>query len=349
MKITSSKPDNTNLENYLAIIAIVPAVFGIMAYELVDYSLYILRPERVDYDPLVGLGVLIPMALMMELFTFFISRHLLKKFSRLSDAIIKVANGDYSVSLDEKRLAPLTKVVRNFNDMTLQLQSVETLRSDFISEFSHEFKTPIVSINGFAQLLLDESLPEAERREYLGIIASESERLSFLAEQTMLLSKLDTQVRIPEKEAYSLSEQLKQDIILLSNEWSSKNISVHTDVKDISYIGNKSLMNHIWINLISNAVKFTPEKGTIDITASELKDDIFISVRDSGIGMTQVQMNHIFDRFYQAEQNHSIRGLGLGLTIAGKIVSLCQGSIEIDSTPGKGSCFTVTLPKETRI
>ncbi len=155
MKKQKLREQNSRLQNYFALLAIVPAVISIMAYEFLDFMLFVIRPERTDYDPVTGLGILVPMALMMELITFFFSRHLLKKVSRLTNAINSVASGNFNVTLDEKHAAPLTEVVRDFNKMTRELQSVETLRRDFTNNFSHEFKTPIASINGFAQLLLD--------------------------------------------------------------------------------------------------------------------------------------------------------------------------------------------------
>ncbi len=342
----STKIDNSKLQNYLAIIAIVPAVIAIMAYEFLDYALFLIRPERTDYDPIVGLGILLPMALMMELFTYFFSRHLLKKFSRLSNAINLVSKGDYSISLDENHSAPLTEVVRNFNQMTLQLQSVETLRSDFISDFSHEFKTPIVSINGFAELLLEEDVTEMERKEYLQIIADESKRLSFLAEQTLLLSKLESQIQIPDKQRYPLSEQIRKAIIFLMKNLSDKNLDLQVNIPDMSYYGNEILMSHIWINLLTNAIKFTPENGTISVNAKKDDLNIIVSIADTGVGMTPEQIEHIFDRFYQADRSHSVRGLGLGLAIVQKILNLVHGKIEITSSLEKGSCFTIILPEE---
>lgn len=335
---------DSRLQNYFALLAIVPAVLSIMAYEFLDYMLYVIRPWRTDYDPLTGLGILIPMALLMELFTFFFSRHLLKKVNRLTTAINRVAKGDFSVTLNETHAAPLKEVVRDFNKMTKELQSVETLRCDFTNNFSHEFKTPIASINGFAQLLLDTEVSEEERKEYLQIIAEESARLTQLAEQTMMLSRLDSQQSIPDKEWYSLDEQLRQTAILLSPAWSEKNISLDMDVRPLSYYGNPALLSQLWINLLNNAVKFTPKNGQISICARAQGEAFLVSIQDSGCGIPEEQLPHIFQRYYQGNRSHSSAGLGLGLSIAHRIVELCGGSIRVTSTPGTGSCFTVFLP-----
>ncbi len=335
---------DSQLQNYFAILAIVPAVISIMAYELVDYMLFIIHPWRTDYNPINGLGILIPMALMMELITFFFSRHLLKKVTRLTTAINRVAKGDFHVTLSEAHAAPLKEVVRDFNKMVRELQSVETLRCDFINNFSHEFKTPIASINGFAQLLLDTEVSGEEQKEYLRIISEESLRLTKLAEQTMMLSQLDSQQNIPDKKIYLLDEQLRQTAILLSPAWAEKQIDLSIDAPSMPYYGNQTFLSHLWINLLNNAIKFTPENGKISISAHRERTDFLVSIQDTGCGMTEEQLPHIFQRYYQGSRSHSSSGLGLGLSIAYRIVELCGGSIEVESKPGSGSRFTVTLP-----
>lgn len=241
-------------------------------------------------------------------------------------------------------MAPFTEVVTNLNTMTQELQSVETLRADFINDFSHEFKTPITSINGFATLLLDTEVDDKTRNEYLKIIADESERLSHLAEQTILMSRLDSQTSIPDKVLFSLDEQIKQDIILLSNNWTSKNIDMDIDLASVKYYGNPSMMAHIWINLLTNAIKFTPEHGTIRIRCYKEQDNIICSISDTGKGMTREEQQRIFNRYYQSDKSHATQGLGLGLSIVHRIIELCNGSISVTSTTGSGSTFTVTLP-----
>ena len=267
----NSKPDNTRFQNYMAIMAIVPAVLSIMGYWFVDFMLYHFFDSRTEYHPLDGLGILMPMAFMMELFTYFFSKRIIKKVNILTSAMESVAKGNYNIRLDSRRMTPLKEMSDSFNSMAEDLASVETLRTDFINDFSHEFKTPIVSINGFANLLLEENLTEEEQREYLTIIADESERLSNLAQQTMLMSKLDTQVKINESsiKTFSLSEQIRRCIILLQNSWSNKNIDMQIDLAKVTYTGDPTLIEQIWINLLNNAIKFTPENGVIKITLTQ--------------------------------------------------------------------------------
>lgn len=345
MKRNKHLDDINKLPNYFSIVAIVPAVLSVMAYEFLDYMINVVFQKNPDYNPLIGLGMLVPMALMMELSTYFFSKVLYRKVSRLISAINEVAQGNYNITLDPKKAKPLTDVVINFNKMTAELKSVETLRNDFINDFSHEFKTPITSINGFANLLLDTEVSEEERREYLQIIADESERLSALSRETLMMSKLNNQQSIPDKKYYALDEQIKQNIILLSREWSAKKIDLSADLPPVTYYGNMNLMSHIWLNLLGNAIKFTPVHGKINVSMRQEPNQIVVLVSDTGKGMTDGEMVRIFNKYYQADPSHSTKGMGLGLSIAHRIVELSGGSIDVTSTPGCGSTFAVYLPQ----
>lgn len=345
MKRNKHLADAKRLPNYLAIIAIVPAVLSVMAYEFLEYMVNVVFGNNPDYNPILGLGMLIPMALMTELFTFFFSRIVYKKVLILIDAINKVAKGDFNVTLNPKKSGPLHEVAENFNIMTAELRSVQTLRNDFINDFSHEFKTPITSINGFAKLLLDTEVSEEDRREYLKIIADESERLAELSRETLMMSSLESQQTIIDKKYYSLDEQLKQNIILLSREWLKKHIDVGAELDKVTYYGNSDLMQHVWINLLNNAIKFTPENGVITVSMKEEAERIIISVSDTGKGMSKEQILRIFNKYYQADSSHATKGLGLGLSIAKRIVELCGGEIKAEAALNEGSTFTVYLPK----
>lgn len=347
MKRNKHLNDINKLPNYFALMAIVPALLSIMAYEFLDYMVNIVWGQNPDYNPLLGLGMLIPMALLMELFTVFISRILYKKVDQLINGINQVASGKYDVTLNPAKLRPLNEVAENFNKMAAELRSVETLRNDFINDFSHEFKTPITSINGFANLLLDTEVSEEERRQYLQIIADESDRLATLSRDTLMMSRLDSQQSIPDKEFYALDEQIKQNIILLSRDWTKKKIDVDADLIPLKYYGNADLMSHIWINLLNNAIKFTPEHGEIHVIMRKEENHIAVSISDTGKGMTPEEISRIFQKYYQADPSHATKGMGLGLSIAHRIVELCDGHIEVTSTPEKGSTFTVLLPNIT--
>lgn len=344
MNNQKKRNDLNKLGNYMAVIAIVPAILSILAYELLDFIIHIVHPGNFNYTPLNGLGMLIPMALMMELFTFFFSKSLYKKVTLLINGMKNVAGGNFNETLNVNKGGPFRDAYSDFNVMTAELRSVQILRKDFINDFSHEFKTPITSINGFANLLLDTDVSENERRQYLQIIADESNRLAKLSENTILMSRLDSQQTIPDKVNFALDEQIKQDIILLSPIWNSKHIQLSVELEPITYFGNASLMTHVWLNLINNAITFTPEYGKISVTMSQNNNEIKVKIADNGKGMTKEESAYIFNKYYQADSIRSSKGLGLGLSITHRIIELCQGQIEVISTPNNGSTFIVVIP-----
>ena len=322
------RKDMQKLPNYLAVIAIVPALLSVLAYELVTFTIHVLFRPAAYYNPVDGIAILVPMALMTELFTWFLSRSLLKRMTKLTDGMKAVARGDFSVKLKAEKLGPFHDAAQDFNTMVQELQSVQMLRSDFINNFSHEFKTPITSINGFSRLLLETEVSEEERQEYLKIIAEESGRLSVLANETIEMSRLDHQSIVPDQADYALDEQLRQEIILLSNEWNAKKIDMEVDLVPVTYHGNAGLMAHVWINLLNNAVKFTPEGGriTVRMLTEEKPRVVKVMISDTGAGMTPEVQARIFDRYYQGDSSHSGKGLGLGLAIAHRITELAEQS-----------------------
>ena len=337
------KPVTDPITSYFHVVSIVPGFIAIAAYELLIFGLNHFRGEEEQYNHLDGLGILIPMILLMELFTFFLSRGIRKKISRLTNGIREVGRGDYQVHLPEKKAGALIEVYEDFNKMAKELESVDTLRNDFINDFSHEFKTPIVSIKGFADLLLEEEVDEEDQRQYLEIIAKESERLQRLTEETLMMSRLQKQQILTNLETYQLDEQLRRVAILLQNFWEKKEIELDLDLKPCLYRGHENLMMQVWINLLNNAIKFTPKGGRICLSLRELEDYLEVLVEDNGIGMTQEEVAHVFQKYYQGDRSRSAKGLGLGLSIAKRIVELSDGEISLTSKLGQGTCFCVKL------
>ena len=274
------------------------------------------------------------------------SRHFNHLVSGLTGGLKSVAEGDFSRRLDPKKGGPLEAAYEDFNKMSQELQSIQTLRDDFINHFSHEFKTPITAVKGFAELLREPETTPEEREQYLQVIIDESSRLADLANNTLLLTKLESQQCIAEKRPYSLDEQIKRCAILLSPAWEKKEISFTANLEPAEYDGNEELMRHVWLNLLSNAVKYTPEGGEIAVTLQPSREELTVTVADTGIGMPPEVRAHIFDKYYQGSPNSGGRGLGLGLSIALRIVELCGGNIQVDSVENQGSTFTVRLPRE---
>lgn len=258
-----------------------------------------------------------------------------------------VAKGDFSVRVnDQLGTAEMRELLASFNKMAEELDGIEIFRSDFINNFSHEFKTPIVSVRGFAKQLKNPNLPPDVRDEYIDIIISESERLTNMSSNVLLLSKLEAQQIIKDRKIYSVDEQIRTCILLLEKQWSSKNIELDINLEEVLYLGNSEMMSHIWINLLGNAIKFTPENGKISIDLHYDDGNMVFAVRDSGIGMTAEDLERIFDKFYQVDSSHAGAGNGLGLALVKRIVNMCGGQIKVESEPQVGSVFTVILPNE---
>jgi signal transduction histidine kinase len=291
-----------------------------------------------------GLGLIIPLIIIISIFNI-ISFHLAyDSVSPLINGIKTIADGDFTIRLKSTRESYITPIYEDFNKMARQLQQTNILRNDFINSYSHEFKTPIASINGFANLLLNQKLTGTEQKEYLKIIADESARLAALANNTLFLSRLDSLQIISGKKPYSLDEQLRHCAILLSSEWNKKHINFSGEMDEVTYIGDKELMQHLWLNLMSNAIKFTPENVDITVSLSHGKDTITVKIADTGIGMDPETAGHIFEKYYQGNAGRQQSGLGLGLNIVRKIVELCGGTISVESRIDEGSVFTVKLP-----
>jgi signal transduction histidine kinase len=264
----------------------------------------------------------------------------------ISDAAKAVSKGDFSIKVIQQSDDEIGTLAKNFNLMTEELNNMEYLRKDFISSVSHEFKTPIASIKGFAELLQNKNLSDEEFRTYTNIIIEETKRLSHLSSNMMRLSKLDHQ-RIPESvKTFSLDEQIRKTLVLLEEKWTSKNLTLEIDLDQISYTGDEALIQHIWLNLIENAIKFSKEEGQIFINAKKFTNHIYVEIKDEGIGISNQDQARIFEKFFQADLSHSKEGSGLGLAIVKKIVEICRGEIQFASGLGRGTTFKVHLPVE---
>lgn len=274
------------------------------------------------------------------------SKIMMKTASPYIEALQRIGECDFSVRLEDNNFMPGLDLAEHFNAMVEQLANVETLHESFVSDFSHEFKTPIVSIAGFASLLKNPNLSDAERNEYLDVIIDESNRLVGLSESVLMLSRLDGQVVVDEP--YRLDEQLRQCVLMTCKGCACRNIEVDLQTDCDTIVGCQKLNSQLWVNLLSNAVKFTPDGGRITVRAYRQDNNIVVSVADSGIGMDEETKKQIFNKFYQGDKSHTTPGNGLGLSIVKKIVDLQDGIITVDSVVGQGSCFTVTLaePRE---
>lgn len=269
---------------------------------------------------------------------------MIRPLRSLIDATKQVSAGNFEVQVEPAGPFELQRLTESFNDMTRELGSVETLRNDFVSDISHEFKTPVVSIRGFAKLLKKKNLPEEKRDEYLDIILAESDRLAQLSANVLLLSKLDSSARLPDTAPYALDEQLRRAVMMMEPQITGKNIELEVDLAPVQIDASEEMLQHVWLNLLSNAVKFTPAGGRIAVGLREREDRVSVSVSDTGAGMDEEVKAHLFDKFYQGDPSRATAGNGLGLSLAQRIVYVSGGAITVGSEPGRGSTFVVELP-----
>jgi len=273
----------------------------------------------------------------------FLGGRFLRQIQELADATKEVAAGNFNVRLTGGRARETESISNNFNNMVKELSNIETLRSDFVSNISHEFKTPISSIRGFARRLKKNSLTDEQRNEYLDIIISESERLTRLSSNVLLMSKLENTASNLEKEDYSLDEQIRRTVLLLEPQLRNKNLDVDIALESVRIMANEEMLSDLWINIFGNAIKFSPEGGEIKITLTSINNKAVVTVTDNGIGMSDEVKKHIFDKFYQGDKSRLTEGTGLGLPLVKRILELENGEVKVESQLGKGSTFTITL------
>lgn len=278
--------------------------------------------------------------------TNFVVRALIDPIDKLGKAMRKVAKGDFSVKLEPKgTLKEITDMNTNFNLMVDELSANENLQSDFMSSVTHEFKTPITAIEGYATLLQDSSLTDDERNEYIQKILSGTSRLSSLVGSLLLLSKLENGVIPQAKTSFRLDEQVRSAIVALETKWGAKGIDIDADLAEITINGYESMMYHASLNLIDNAVKFASSNSVITIRLWRFGGYVNFSVEDVGEKIPESDLERIFDRFYQADSSHSGEGNGLGLALVRRIVDGMNGNITVSNTH-QGVRFVVTIPNE---
>ena len=256
-------------------------------------------------------------------------------------ALEQISRGNFSVFLPESENTYFNNLTKAVNDMARNLGDLDKMRSDFISNVSHEIQSPLTSISGFASLLKTD-LPEEERRRYAEIIETESKRLSGLSDNLMKLSSLDNKTIT--RHDFRLGKQLQNVILALEPQWAAKNITLEADLEKTMVNGDGDLLSQVWTNLLHNAIKFTPQGGIVYVS---LKDGA-VKIADTGCGISQEELTHIFERFYKVDKarDRSFGGNGLGLSIVKKILDLHGWPIDVHSEPGKGTTFTITLPEK---
>lgn len=273
-----------------------------------------------------------------------INSFFLKPIAMLSESMKKVSNGDFSIRLkNHSKIKEIGELNRSFNSMTAELGTTEVLQSDFVSNVSHEIKTPLNAIEGYATLLQDRDCTEEERIRYTEKILFNTKRLSELVGNVLILSKIESGTVDINEDTFRLDEQIRQSIMLLEPKWVEKEIEFDIELDEITYTGDRNLLLHVWNNLIGNAVKFSPKGGLVTIRLEERGEEICFTVDDCGPGIGETAKKHIFDKFYQEDSSHKQDGNGLGLALVKRIIDMSGGSISAENLPEAGCRFKVVL------
>ena len=321
---------------------------GGVLYLLITFDI-ITGPNHTVPTPSRVILIFVPAALLFGgLMTAHLGKIPMKPVNKLVNQMNRLAAGDYKARLDYGDLLgrhpTMLEITDSFNRMAEELESTEMLRSDFINNFSHEFKTPIVSIAGFAKLLRKGNLPEEQKEEYLRIIEMESLRLSQMATNVLNLTKVENQAILTDLSEYNLSEQIRACILIFAEKWEQKEIEYVVDFDEHDIYANKDLMKQVWINLLGNAVKFSPQGGLIEVKIAEHDEYVTVSVMNTGSEIDPEHQKKIFNKFYQADESHASEGNGIGLAIVKRIVELHEGTVSV-SSGNNMTTFTVTLPR----
>ncbi len=278
---------------------------------------------------------------------FLFTKFPMNPISRLASHVNRLADGDYGARLTYRNsvanMAAFKPIVESMNKLAEELQNTEILRSDFINNFSHEFKTPIVSIAGFAKLLRRGNLDEKQREEYLAIIEEESMRLSYMATNVLNMTKIENQSILTDLATFNVSEQIRSSLLLFEEKWSKQQIEIDVDFEEYEITANEEMLKQVWINLFDNALKYTPDGGRIKAQIGSTGENLSVCISNTGSTIEPESLDKIWNKFYQGDRSHSAKGNGIGLAIVKKITELHGGEVSVTSGDGV-TAFTVTLP-----
>ncbi|KKO54389.1 HAMP domain-containing sensor histidine kinase [Paenibacillus sp. DMB20] len=275
-----------------------------------------------------------------------VTRHIVKPIVKLTEATQHISQGKYDLKLDVKRQDEIGKLADHFSRMAKGLEQLEQMRQEFVSNVSHEIQSPLASIQGFSQTLQSQNLSAEQQQRYLSIIEEESRRMSHLSKQLLMLASLDKEDNLIDKTPFDLADQIRQVLTVTEWSWRSKDLAMDLELPSLYVHGDPQLLHQVWTNLLTNSIKFTEEGGTITIRLSRQNNLCSVEISDTGIGISESDLPHIFNRFYKADtaRDRKENSTGLGLSITKKIIDLHHGHIEVKSRPGEGTTFRVRLP-----
>lgn len=275
----------------------------------------------------------------------YVGKLIIHPVQTIGSAFDQLSNGNFDVKISEDGgLMEIREMAQRFNAMVYDLSHIETLRSDFVANVSHEFKTPIAAIEGYATLLQNPCLSPEKHDRYVEKILENSRRLSSMSGNILLLSKLENQEMLPNQTTYRLDEQIRQCVLMLERKWTDRGILMDVALEKITYFGCQDLLDQVWLNLLDNAIKHSPVGSLISIRAEQQNGTLSVSITDHGDGMTEEVQKNMFEKFYQGDSSRKSEGSGLGLALVKRITDLCKGTITVHSVPSQGTTFIVELP-----
>lgn len=292
--------------------------------------------------------VIVALLLISQSISIYWINRVTKPIEEITKVADQIAQGNFDVSINTRGFKnEMRDLGTNLNTMIAQIKSIEVMRSDFVSNVSHEFKAPLSAIQGYVTLLSNPTLSDEKRHKYFTLLSQSVTQMSGLVDNVLRLSKLESESSPPKKAVFRLDEQLRRSVLMFEKTWLEKELEPELDLPDCSYNGNEELLGQMWVNLIGNAVKYCEKGDTFGIKIDNEDDnEIKVIVYDSGIGMSAEVRQHVFEKFYQGDTSHKEKGNGLGLALVKTICKLTDCEIEVKSEIGKGSTFTVTMPKQ---
>jgi len=327
------------------IVALAGAFFLVTLIPRIVFRVIDLPPTREILDsPLFIWGIFLSTAVALFLFAFAMNAIIIKRVMKLNQAMTKVAKGDYYVRLPANGKDEISDLTNNFNAMVGELQGNEYLSKEFIRDFSHEFNTPVSAIKGYADLISEGNISQAEIEEYSKIIALESARLATLSRSVLKLSSLDSKSLIKCEDHFNVAEQIRTVIQSMQLVWEGKGLEFNLDMEDLYILSNKELTYQIWLNLIDNAVRYSPSHGVIDIHLSKRAAMVHFEITDHGSGIAEQDKAKIFHLFFVAEKARNQNSSGIGLAFSKKIIDKMNGTISFESIPDSYTTFSVDLP-----
>lgn len=326
---------------FLCIVANLLLYYGLI---VLDQQIKFINIEQ--SSPIITLSIFLGVSFALSAGTAFVVARLLSKpIEDLKKATTEIAKGNFDVQIPQVKNKTINEIIDNFNTMTHELKSIETLKADFISNVSHEFKTPLSVIQSYTKALSKPDLPPETRKTYEEVIDKNIKKLTNLTTNILTLSKIENSKINVEKTTFSLDEQIRQAILLQESKWKDKNLELDINLPPVTINAPKNLLEQVWQNLLDNAIKFSHPNGKIFISLEELPEKITVEIQDQGIGISQDKLSHIFDKFYQADTSHSSSGNGLGLALVKRILDTSGAEILVESQVEKGTTFKIIFKK----